>query len=75
MDVICRHPGAHEPHILPLTVHQAVKQYLNIHAVIAPRRDGREIALDLPRVVFSQDAVLAKGDPSIAPTAPSSLPR
>ena len=24
MDVICRHPGAHEPHILPLTVHQEV---------------------------------------------------
>jgi hypothetical protein len=42
--------------------------------VIAPRRDGREIALDLPTVVFSQDAVLAKGDPSTAPTAPSSLP-
>ena len=74
MDVICRHSGAHEPHILPLTVHQAVKQYLTIHAVIAPRRDGREIALDLPPVVFSQDAVLAKGDPSTAPTAPSSLP-
>ena len=74
MDMICRHPGAHEPHILPLTVHQAVKEYLNAHPVIAPRRDGREIALDLPRIVFSQDAVLATGDPSTAPTAPSSLP-
>jgi S-sulfosulfanyl-L-cysteine sulfohydrolase len=74
MDVLCRHPGTHEPHILPLTVHQALKQYLNVHPVIAPRRDGREVALDLPHVVFSQDAVLAKGDPNTAPTAPSSLP-
>jgi S-sulfosulfanyl-L-cysteine sulfohydrolase len=74
IDVICRHPGAHEPHVLPMTVHQALKQYLNAHPVIAPRRDGREIALDLPRIVFSQDAVLAKGDPSTAPTTPSGLP-
>jgi S-sulfosulfanyl-L-cysteine sulfohydrolase len=74
MDVLCRHPGTHEPHILPLTIHQALKQYLNMHPVVAPRRDGREIALDLPHVVFSQDAVLAKGDPNTAPTAPASQP-
>jgi S-sulfosulfanyl-L-cysteine sulfohydrolase len=71
MDVLCRHPGTHEPQILPLTVHQAVKQYLNMHPVIAPRRDGREIALDLPPFVFSQDAVLAKDNLSATPTAPS----
>jgi S-sulfosulfanyl-L-cysteine sulfohydrolase len=74
MDMLCRHPGTHQPHILPLTVHQALKQYLNMHPVIAPRRDGREVALDLPPVVFSQDAVLAKGDPNTAPTAPSGQP-
>jgi S-sulfosulfanyl-L-cysteine sulfohydrolase len=74
MDVLCRHPGTHDPQILPLTVHQALKEYLKMHPVIAPQRDGREVALDLPAVVFSQDAVLAKGDPNTAPTAPSSLP-
>jgi S-sulfosulfanyl-L-cysteine sulfohydrolase len=74
LDIVCRHPGTHEPHILPLTVHQALKQYLTTHPVIAPQRDGREVALDLPPVVFSQDAVLAKGDPKTAPTAPSGLP-
>ena len=74
IDVLCRHPGTHEAHILPLTVHQALKQYLSMHPVIAPRRDRREVALDLPPVVFSQDAVLSKGDPNTAPTAPSSLP-
>jgi S-sulfosulfanyl-L-cysteine sulfohydrolase len=47
---------------------------LNMHPVIAPRRDGREVALDLPPVVFSQDAVLAKEDPNTAPTAPSGQP-
>jgi S-sulfosulfanyl-L-cysteine sulfohydrolase len=73
-DVLCRHPGTHDPHILPLTVHQALKEYLKMHPVIAPQRDRREVALDLPAVVFSQDAVLAQGDPNTAPTAPSSLP-
>jgi hypothetical protein len=38
-------------------------------------RDGREIALDLPRTVFSQDAVLAGGDLSKAATTPFGLPR
>jgi S-sulfosulfanyl-L-cysteine sulfohydrolase len=73
-DVICRHPGTHESYALPMTVHQALKQYFNTHPVIAPQCDGREIALDLPPVVFSQDAVLAGGDPSAAPTTPSGLP-
>jgi S-sulfosulfanyl-L-cysteine sulfohydrolase len=74
MDVICRHPGTRDVRVLPATVHQAVRQYLTAHGAIAPRRAGREIALDLPRVVFSQDAVLAGGDAGAASTAPSGLP-
>jgi S-sulfosulfanyl-L-cysteine sulfohydrolase len=74
MDVICRHRGTHDPQVLPLSVHEALEEYLRVHPVIAPRRDGREIALDLPRAVFSQDAVLAGGDLAKAPTTPLGLP-
>ena len=74
LDVVCRHPGTHEARVLPMTVHQALRQYLKMHAVIAPRREDREIAMDLPRIVFSQDAALAGGDLSKAPTTPSGLP-
>jgi S-sulfosulfanyl-L-cysteine sulfohydrolase len=74
IDVICRHPGAHEARRLPVTVHQALRQYLKVHPSVAPRREGRGIADDLPRTVFSQDAVLAGGDLSKAPTTPLGLP-
>jgi 2',3'-cyclic-nucleotide 2'-phosphodiesterase (5'-nucleotidase family) len=74
MDVICRHRGTHDPQILPLSIHEALKEYLKAHPVIAPRRDGRERALDLPATVFSQDAVLAGGDLNRAPTTPFGLP-
>jgi sulfur-oxidizing protein SoxB len=74
LDVVCRHPGTHDARVLPLTVHQALKQYLDGHPVISPRRGEREVAVDLPRTVFSQDAALAGGDVSKAPTTPSGLP-
>ncbi len=74
LDVICRHRGSHDPEILPLSIHEALQQYLEAHPVIAPERDAREVALDLPRTVFSQDAVLAGGDLSKAPTTPFGLP-
>jgi S-sulfosulfanyl-L-cysteine sulfohydrolase len=74
LDVVCRHPNTHEARALPTTVHRALRQYLKKHAVIAPRREDREIAMDLPRTVFSQDAALAGGDLSKAPTTPSGLP-
>ena len=74
LDMICRHPGTHDAKVLPLSVHQALRQYLKAHPVIAPRRDQREIAIDLPPIVFSQDAALAGGDLSKAPTTPSGLP-
>jgi hypothetical protein len=74
LDLVCRHPGTHDARVLPMTIHQALKQYLKAHPVIAPRRDDREIATDLPRIVFSQDAALAGGDLSKAPTTPSGMP-
>jgi 2',3'-cyclic-nucleotide 2'-phosphodiesterase (5'-nucleotidase family) len=74
LDTVCRHPGTHDARVLPMTVHQALRQYLKSHAVIAPRRDDREIATDLPRIVFSQDAALAGGDLSKAATTPFGLP-
>jgi hypothetical protein len=45
------------------------------YPVIAPRRDGRERAIDLLDIVFSQDAVLAGGELSKAPTTPFGIPR
>ena len=74
LDIVRRHPGTHDARVLPMTVHQALRQYLRTHAVIAPRREAREIAMDLPRTVFSQDAALAGGDLSKAPTTPFGLP-
>jgi len=74
IDVVCRHPGTHEARVLPMTIHEALKQYFKAHPVISPHREDREIAMDLPRTVFSQDAVLAGGDLSKAPTTPSGLP-
>ena len=74
LDIVCRHPGTHDARLLPMTVHQALRQYLKAHAVISPHREEREIAMDLPRIVFSQDAALAGGDLSKAPTTPFGLP-
>ena len=73
VDVICRHPGTHEARLLPATIHEALREYLRAHPVIAPRREGRGIAVDLPPSVFSQDAVLAGGDLNTSPTTPAGL--
>jgi hypothetical protein len=73
MDVICRHRGTHDAQVLPMSIHEALGNYFRTHPVIAPRRDGREVALDLPRTVFSQDAVLAGGDLDRAATTPHGL--
>jgi hypothetical protein len=50
-----------------------LREYLRAHPVIAPRREGRGIAVDLPPSVFSQDAVLAGGDLNTSPTTPAGL--
>ena len=58
MDVLCRMKGVHDPSALPMSIHQALRAYMKKHPVIAPSRDGRAVAVDLPKIVFSQDAVL-----------------
>lgn len=60
LDVICRMRGAGDVVVLPQTIHQALREYLRKHPIIAPRRDGRAKATDLPPTVFSQDAVLSR---------------
>jgi S-sulfosulfanyl-L-cysteine sulfohydrolase len=74
IDVICRHPGTHDAKVIGPSVHAALAAYLKAHPVIAPRRDGRERGVDLPAIVFSQDAVLAGGEISKAPTTPFGMP-
>jgi sulfur-oxidizing protein SoxB len=74
IDVICRHRGSHDAEILSFSIHEALRRYFRTHAVISPKPDGRERARDLPSPVFSQDAVLAGGDVSAAPTTPCGLP-
>jgi S-sulfosulfanyl-L-cysteine sulfohydrolase len=74
LDVVCRHPGTHDARVLPMTIPQALKQYFVAHPVIAPRRESRGTATDLPAIVFSQDAALAGGDLSKAATTPSGMP-
>jgi len=74
LDILCRHPGTHDVKVLFPTVHDAIALNFKRHPVVAPRRDGREQAIDLPPAVFSQDAVLAGGELSKAPTTPFGLP-
>lgn len=59
-DIVCRLPGVHDVKILPLSIHQILDSYLKRHAVIAPRIDRREVALDLPERVFSQDYIFTE---------------
>ena len=60
LDIICRLRGVHEPRVLPWTIHQVLGIYFTSHPVVAPVRDGRSVAIDLPATVFSQDTVLSK---------------
>lgn len=57
-DTICRFQGAHDVEVLSVTIHEALRQYLSKHRHIAPTREGRAVALDLPSAVFSQDDML-----------------
>ena len=74
LDVVCRHRDTHDVSVLPLSIHQALQRYLVDNPTISTRPDGREKARDLPKVIFSQDAVLAGGELSKAPTTPHGLP-
>jgi hypothetical protein len=61
LDVICRMAGTHDAAVAPVSIHQAMREYLAKHPVIAPRREGRAKAVDLPPVIFSQDQILLGG--------------
>lgn len=61
LDVVCRMRGVHDVKVLPMTVHEALRAYLQKHPVISPKREGRAVAIDLPGNVFSQDAILGSG--------------
>lgn len=60
-NTICRLKGADAPARLDLSIHEAMRDYLAKHPRIAPAREGRARATDLPSVVFSQDALLSGG--------------
>lgn len=58
LDVVCRHPGTYDVKVLPERLHEMLLGYCKKHPVLAPKREGRAVATDLPKVVFSQDEVL-----------------
>lgn len=60
LDVVCRLKGVHDVKVMPFTIHEALNEYLAAHPIVAPARDGREAAVDLPQRVFSQDALLSR---------------
>ena len=62
LDMVCRMGGVHDVSILPIKLHAGLLKYLVKHPVIAPKRDGRSRAVDLPERVFSQDHVLNPRD-------------
>jgi 2',3'-cyclic-nucleotide 2'-phosphodiesterase (5'-nucleotidase family) len=60
LDIICRHPGTHEVRYLEQRLHESLNTYCRQRSEVAPAREGRAIATDLPRRVFSQDKVLSR---------------
>ena len=61
LPTICRLADTHDPQVLGPTIHEALRMYLHAHPVIAPAREGRANAADLPATVFSQDQILLGG--------------
>ena len=59
LDVICRLRGTREAKVLPETIHAALLNYFKTHPVVAPKRDGRAVAVDLPREILSLDEMLS----------------
>ena len=60
LNTICRLRGVHDAKVLPQTIHGALRAYLKSHPRVAPTREGRARATDLPERVFSQDDVLVR---------------
>jgi len=59
LDVICRLRGTREAKMLPESIHAALIAYFTAHPVVAPRRAGRAVAVDLPRQILSLDETLS----------------
>ncbi len=59
LDVVCRLRGAREAKMLPETIHAAMLKHFKTHPTVAPRRDGRAVAVDLSSKVFSLDETLS----------------
>ena len=60
LDIVCRLQRVNDVKIAPLTIHEALLAYFMKHPAFAEKREGRAVAVDLPRTVFSQDALLSE---------------
>lgn len=57
--MVCRLRGTRGAKVLPETVHGALLRYFRKNPVVAPRRDGRAVAVDLPPDLLSLDELLS----------------
>ena len=62
LDFVCRLRGTHDVEYMEPTLHQTMEKYLLSQKVIAPQRERRSRATDLPESAFSQDQLLASFD-------------
>ncbi len=53
-NMLCRLPGTVETKVMGYTIHDALAEYLKHQGTVAPKKDGRSIALDLGDNVLSQ---------------------
>lgn len=58
-DLVCRLRGTHDVAYVEPTIHQAMETYLSNQKSIAPQRERRSRATDLPDAAFSQDGLIA----------------
>lgn len=54
LNMLCRMPGTVEAQVMDYTIHDAVSEYLKHKGTVAPKKDGRSVALDLGDHVLSQ---------------------
>jgi 2',3'-cyclic-nucleotide 2'-phosphodiesterase (5'-nucleotidase family) len=58
LDRICRLSGVSDARYVGGTAHEAFRAYLKSHSPVAPKREGRVRATDLPETVWSQYGTL-----------------
>lgn len=54
LHMLCRMPGTVDTKVLDYTIHDAIEEYLKAKQTVAPKQDGRAVALDLGDNVLSQ---------------------